>query len=293
MRQIMHNECPDIFHGNFMSSKMLLMAKSACLFRRCIFVNTEHCDPSIKNRNVRLDYRIKSLFNKKMLGVSKAIASHMNAVGVKAVPLYLGVPANPFDRLEQRTKYGFKPDEIIISNIAYHHPDKGVDILLKAIDYLKNTLHVNNFKLLQIGGQPFSEDASTIKTLFYSLDIADCVSFVGVTSEIPQILKACDIYCQPSRSEGIPLSIMEASMAELPIVATSVGGIPEAAVDGENAFLVERNDYKAIANSLKKLIENPELRKRMGVNGRTLALERFDIENQIKLQADLYEQVLL
>lgn len=96
------------------------------------------------------------------------------------------------------------------------------------------------------------------------------------------------IYCQSSRSEGIPLSMMEASMASLPIVATNVGGVGEVAKNYTNALLCKSEDYKALANNLFQLINSPSQRNGFGKEGRDIALNEFEISSQASRLCSIY-----
>jgi glycosyltransferase involved in cell wall biosynthesis len=91
-----------------------------------------------------------------------------------------------------------------------------------------------------------------------------------------------------SRSEGLPLSIVEAMAAGLPVVAASVGGVPELVVDGETGFLIPPADEVALASALERLVSDADLRRRMGAAGHARAEALFDLPTFHRLHLGLY-----
>jgi glycosyltransferase involved in cell wall biosynthesis len=134
-----------------------------------------------------------------------------------------------------------------------------------------------------------SEEAS-LKRLAGELGIADRVHLLGLRDDIDRVLLAADVFVQPSRSEGLPLSILEAMGAGLPVVATAVGGIPEAVVAGKTGALVPAGDPAALAEALRCLLERPDRGHALGCAGRTRAAEEFSIAAMVDRYQVLYAQ---
>jgi glycosyltransferase involved in cell wall biosynthesis len=103
---------------------------------------------------------------------------------------------------------------------------------------------------------------------------------------------AADIYCLPSHQEGLPMSILEAMAAGLPVVSTPIAGIPESVIDGQTGFLVPPGDRVGLEARLGELLADAELRATMGEAGRALAAERFDVEVVVTQIRDLWQTVL-
>lgn len=97
-----------------------------------------------------------------------------------------------------------------------------------------------------------------------------------------------DILVLPSYAEGMPMSILEAVGKGLPVIATSVGGIPEVVIDGKNGFVIEPGDIEALAEKLNILISDASLREEMGRNGLKLAGEKFSIDKIFSQLQELY-----
>lgn len=153
----------------------------------------------------------------------------------------------------------------IIACTAFHSPIKGVDVLLHALAIL-DSRHIP-FKLIEIGGgssDANGEDTQQLLQLSKSLGLAEKIEWVGVTNDVYSYLEKADIYCQPSRTEALPLSIAESMQCGLPIVASNVGGVRELVIDGQNGYTVPADDPTALATALEELIIHPELRAKFG-----------------------------
>lgn len=253
----------------------------------------EHCFPEINSLRLKLVYKVILTLNEKMFCVSEAsfnaIKQEVRNSEKKILTLFLGVEDFNYDKVDTRIKYNLPVDKIIIANVAYHNIVKGVDILLDAVKILRDTFDNKNFVICQIGGGQTGEDTKLLYKQSEKLGISDSIIWMGIQNNVPEILSACDIYCQPSRSEGVGLSIMEASLALLPVVATNVGGIPEV-VNENNGILVQPESPIELADALNKILDNNLLRKEMGENGRKYALGKFNIKLQVSRLITEYEK---
>lgn len=123
------------------------------------------------------------------------------------------------------------------------------------------------------------------------LGIADRISFLGVRADVPAILAGSQIFVLSSKREGFPLSILEAMRAGLPVVASAVGGIGEAVVDGQTGFLVPAGNPVAMRESLEKLITEPRLRQKMGHAGRERFIKHFTLEQMMEKTLAVYSEI--
>lgn len=159
---------------------------------------------------------------------------------------------------------------------------KGLDVLAEAMARIPADLPL---ALALVG----PGDDAAVRPLF-----AQCshpVSFLGARShqEVPALLKAADILVQPSRHEGLPLTLIEAMAAGLPVIATRVGGIPEAVHDGVTGLLIEPGDPQPLALSLQRLALDGDMRKRLGEAGQRRARQIFDVGAVAQRVAEVYE----
>ncbi len=115
---------------------------------------------------------------------------------------------------------------------------------------------------------------------------------MGQRSDIPQILAGSDIFILSSKWKGFPYAIIEAMMAGLPVVATRVGGVEEMVENRKTGYLVPANDPLALTKAIQRLLEEPELRKKMGQAGREKALRTFTLDRMLTQTQKVYEEVL-
>ena len=284
IRQMIKSRNVLAIHKNFGQKNIwaLIAAKQLGVKYR---ISTEHCFPDMSRIGAIGYYNLELPFCTEKLCVSKTTAeAFLHAPLIyknKITTEYLGVSDFFFDKIEMQRKYGLDHNVVNIANVAYHNPIKGVDVLLKAVKILVDRYKADNFRIIQIGGGQNAKQTEDLHALEQQLGISKYVNWMGVTDYVPEILSACDVYTQPSRSEGISLSIMEASLASLPTAASRVGGIVESVVDGKTGILCNTEDPDALADILYKLITDSGLRKSMGDNARMHALAYFDLRRNV------------
>ena len=166
----------------------------------------------------------------------------------------------------------------MITCIACHGDYKGIDILIEAAKILKQ--RNLKFKIQQVGGgMTFNggEDTAALHSLADKYDLNDCFEWLGIRNDIDDILSGTDIYVQPSRREAISLTVAEAMMHRLPVVASNTDGIPEYISHRVNGYLYNNNNPVELADYIQYLIENPGKRRELGENAlKTIAEPRFN-----------------
>jgi glycosyltransferase involved in cell wall biosynthesis len=130
-----------------------------------------------------------------------------------------------------------------------------------------------------------------LETEARQLGLASSVEFLGERNDIPDLIRSSDLFVLSTRSEGLPMSVLEAMAAGLPVVASEVGGIPEL-VDAETGVLVPPEDPAALSTAVERLLADQGLRARLGAAGRARAEERFDLESWGRAHIRLYEREL-
>ena len=155
---------------------------------------------------------------------------------------------------------------------------KGLDNLLLAAPQVFER-HANARFLLAGDG----EQRQRLIELRDHLGLSDRIHFLGHVEDVPSLLAASDILCHPSLAEGLPNAIVEAMASGVPVVASNVGGIPDVVSHEETGLLVPPHDIKAIAGSINRLLDAPDLGARLAANGRRVARERFDLQRNLEL----------
>jgi glycosyltransferase involved in cell wall biosynthesis len=113
----------------------------------------------------------------------------------------------------------------------------------------------------------------------------------GWRRDIPAILAASQVVILTSRWEGLPVTLLEAMASRKPIVATAIGGTPEIVRDGENGFLSPAGDVEAIARSIRRLLENPDLAAAMGECGKKQLSADYEVTETVRRLENLYEEL--
>ena len=193
-------------------------------------------------------------------------------------------------RLFKRRKERLPAKEINLCFIKHLTAKYGPDYLLKAMPIVLG--QVANVHLTMVGHGNMD---TVLKKMARDMGIEKNVSFKGYiqNEHLPEVLAQMDIFVMPSLYESFGVSAIEAQAMGIPVVASNVGGVPEALLDGETGLLVEPGSPEALAGAIIKLATNPELRKKMGKAGRKFVLDRFDIERNVTLIEALYRKVLV
>ena len=160
-----------------------------------------------------------------------------------------------------RDELGLDSSHILITTVGCAVPVKGWDIAIRAFAEVHNV--IPNARLVFVGSTTSSKESKTFRQLadlIRHYKLSKYIHFLGQRNDIPEILKASDIFILPSRSEGLCWALIEAMASGLPCVAARVGGIPEVINHAEDGLLFEREDANELAEHIIHLTQNRELR---------------------------------
>ena len=174
-------------------------------------------------------------------------------------------------------------DGPLIGVVARLHRSKGIDVLVRAMVRLPGA------SLAVVGRGDVQDD---LEALAKELGVDDRVHMLGWQDRPQDHIATFDVLAVPSRVEPFGLVIAEAMRAGLPVVASNVGGIPEVVADGETGFLVPPDDVDALAGALQRLLDDPELRARMGQAGERRFEANFTLDRMVASYESLYSEVL-
>lgn len=171
----------------------------------------------------------------------------------------------------------------VIGALGRLHEQKAFDVLIRVLPMLPKVTAV------LVGDGP---ERASLERLASDLGVADRLVITGWQGDARRYLAGFDAYVLPSRYEAFPLSIVEAMLTRLPVIATDVGSVVDAVVHGETGLIVPINDPDALADAVKTVLGDEALRDRMGKAGRDLALENFSIDAMARSFESIYEKML-
>ena len=189
--------------------------------------------------------------------------------------------------VEARGLLGLPEEAVILATIGNLHAYKGQEHLIRAMPAIVAQCPM---ALAVIAGTGPAE--CELKRLAEELRVDHKVRFLGFCSEIGTLLDSADIYVQPSLVEAFPIAILEAAAAGLAIVATAVGGVPEAIEEGVTGLLVPPRDAPALARAIGSLASCPERRRALGDGAQTRVNALFTTQKMLGKTTDLYESLL-
>jgi glycosyltransferase involved in cell wall biosynthesis len=191
--------------------------------------------------------------------------------------IHHGVPDLPL-RTVERPSSGF-----VVGSIGRLDRQKGLDVLVDALASIPDA-----FALL-VGDGPERKD---LLERAAAAGLADRLEITGWRENARDFLTALDVFVLPSRFEGFPQAVVEAMLAERPVVASDVGSVSESVIDSGTGFLVPPDDATALAEAVRRLRDDPELGRELGRRGRARALEEFSLTRMARAYEALYAEIV-
>lgn len=197
------------------------------------------------------------------------------------------IDPSPFRVTESReeflAEFGLNNSDIVIGMIAQLIERKGHRYLINIMPEVIKRFP--NVKVIFFGKGAIE---NKLKIMIKNLGLTEYFVFAGFREDIQKWIGLLDIVVHPADMEGLGISLIQASAAGVPIVASCVGGIPEIVKDGINGFLIEKGDEKELYSKLLILLEDKSLREKFGKNGMKIVDKEFSVENMVKEYINLY-----
>ena len=188
-----------------------------------------------------------------------------------------------------RRELGWSEEHLVVGMVAnYNRPVKGATYLLDAIPSIVS--QVPSARFLLVGGGDGEESSLEEKTK--ALGIEQFVAIAGFQEDIHKYYRAMDLSVLTSLSEGLSITLLESMSYSIPVVATRVGGNLEVVDEGKTGYLVPLKDPCALANRVVWLLQNPELRLKMGEEGRRRVESQFRMQDVADRYMELYSSVI-
>ena len=292
----LRSERVDIVHTFFPASDIL--GSVAAKLSKCPILISSRRDMGIlRSRKHRLPYffanRLADQIQTVSEGVREFCISEEHLSPEKVVTVENGVDLEQIDAAtphDRRQMLGLDNGAPIIVTVANPRFVKGIDVLIRAVALVRSELP--DAKFLVIGRSEDERCEAELLALVAETGVANNISFLGPRDDVFSFLKMADVFCLPSRSEGLSNALLEAMSCSLPCVATSVGGNSEVVLDGQSGFLVPSEQPERLANSILTLSRDHNLRVKMGHTGRRIVERKFTVQHMVDRLAFLYGRLL-
>jgi glycosyltransferase involved in cell wall biosynthesis len=305
LARLIRRERPDILHTH--TAKAGTVARAAALLagsrRPPIVVHTFHGHVlrgyfgPLRSRLFRLLERWLAARTTALVAVSPQVRDDLVELGIaprdRFVVIRLGielehrVAPEQNGRAESRRYLGIPDGRFAVGWIGRMTAVKRTDDVLVAFKQLRED--GVDAVLCLVGDGP---DRAGLERRARELGVARDTLFLGYQEDVAQFYSAFDALILPSGNEGTPVSAIEALAAGRPVVATRVGGVPDVVRDGQDGFLVEAGATEDLADRLERLARDPELRERMGREGRARVLPRYAVDRLVDDVDRLYRSLL-
>lgn len=281
---------PHIIHFHFGNEKLLLAPFVKFFFPWIRQVGTFHSECILKSLKAKIMYRLYCKCQSKIIAVSKGVQKEIAAFydSKKLITSYLGVKCDVSKTKDKaRQILGIPKNCIVLTTIGFDVTIKGFDVLADAVESLVKKTTPPLFIVNVVGLN--SVRSAKFLDIVRSKNLESYFVSMGIRNDIDMILSATDIYLQPSRTEAISLTIMEALHHGLPVVASNVGGISEVVLDGQNGTLVEACDAEGLSIAMSDLLQSPEKREIFGENSKKHSLN-FTVERGVDNLIGIYKK---
>lgn len=246
--------------------------------------------------NYRLAARVCRLARvERIIGVSRSEARMLQRGGVTESHLRVvhnGIPDIEEPPIDWRERLVWPDEAPVIGAVGRLEHVKGFHLLLDALAALPDNLGPSwsHPARLIIVGDGSERDA--LERQAAELGLAERVHFAGYRPDAYRAPGGFDVMVMPSLHEALPLACVEAMAAGCPVIASSVGGLPELVRDGETGLLVPAGDASAIEEALRTVLGDMELAHRMGANARRRFLQEFRVERMVEQTRAVYSEVV-
>lgn len=207
----------------------------------------------------------------------------VNGVGIKIDKFTV---ADQEKKKDLREKNNLNKEDFILIYVAELSHRKHQDLLIESVKLLSD--EIPNLKLLLVG-KGSKEDE--YRELISELNLKHQIQMLGYRTDVDELMNLSDVVVSSSRQEGLPVNIMEAMGTGLPIVASDCRGNRDLVTNGVNGYIVESNTPEEMADSIRKLSLNPDLRLELGSNGRQM-VKKYSIENVLVEMIEIYKKYL-
>lgn len=287
MLHLFRRERIDVIHTHHFNQ--LFYSLPAALLLGIRVIHTEHSVEAYKKRHLRWALRAMSMFCHRVTAIgADGEATLLRKVGIPRKRLEViraAVDLERFrvDRDQARAALGLKASDRVLTIVARLFPEKNHALLLRAFGQVAR--QSPDYRLLIVGD---GVEEAAIRAMVQREGLDASVRLLGVRRDIPLILGASDAFVLCSDREGLPISVLEAMAAALPVVATSVGDLPLVVKDGRTGLLVPARDAAALAAAIERVLGEVDDAQRMGQAGRVAVEAEYSLRRMVARHEQLY-----
>jgi glycosyltransferase involved in cell wall biosynthesis len=292
--KILKNERPEIIHlnsskmgalgglaGRIVSIQKILFTghgwafnEERNIFSKILIAKIHWFTILLSHHTIAVSERIKEQFRFFPFAKSRIVLIHNGIDSINFLP----------KDLARKNLVEGQENSIWIGTIAELHKNKGIDFVIKAFAEIKDEFRNAIFVIIGEG-----EEKASLEKLIKEHNLVDRVFLVGFKTDANTLLKAFDIGILTSRTDTFPYVPLEMGLAELPFIGSWVGGIPEIVVNGESGILVQNGEVSEIADAIRTLLKDSELRKGLGNNLKERVHSEFTLAKMLEKTMRLYE----
>jgi glycosyltransferase involved in cell wall biosynthesis len=287
LRRYLHKFKPDVVHLHSSKAGILGRIAAKSLFLPVVFTAHGWAFTEGVSKAQACIYRLVERLMARFANVIITVSDYDRGLaleygvgsGSRIITVHNGMPTASISKDSSATGTAVK----LIMVARFEAPKKHLELLdalvrIRALDW---TLEL-------VGEGPLFED---VESAVVRYGLTGRVTLSGACDDVERRLSCSDIFLLVSDWEGLPLTILEAMRAGLPVVASKVGGVPEAVEHGATGFLVSRNDHRGLADSIGQLIQSRELREKMGRSGQAKFCRQFSFKCMLEKTLGVYSMV--
>ena len=294
LRKFIKKEQIDIVHSHGYKSNLYGLTAAYALDAKKVTTCHNWLSSEIKMKIYEIIDKLMLRSFDKVIAVSENLSKEILVTGIfadKVVTIANGIDilkySSGHQSLELKKAFGLEDKDLIIGAVGRLSEEKGHEYLIKAFKNVAEKLP--NCKLMIVGDGTLRE---SLEVLVRSLEIEDKVIFTGIRDDIPELLKIMDLFVLPSLDEEMPLALLEAMAAGVPIVATAVGAVPSVIADQHLGKVVKPKDVRCITEAAIELLQNSEKAHRCAQAAFDEVVRRFSLKAMVDKYESAYCSIL-
>ena len=296
LRELVLDYAPDIILTHQVKSHFLIKLSRLSQRHKWVAFHHGYTAPDRKTRAYNYLDRWSLPSAARVITVCQSFAKDLTDAGVPAEQISVQhnsirppSPVSSQDVQALKRRFSIGEDVRVVLAVGRLSQEKGHHDLISAFARLRDAHSHLVVKLVIVGDGP---ERASLEAAVNALGLSEQVIFTGHINNVREFYAAADLLALPSYSEGSPNVLLEAMATGVPVVATTVGGVPEIVEDGKSALLVSAGDAPAMAAAMADLLTDKELARRLAANASALVATRYTPESYVNSLLAIYRSVI-